>query len=65
MMPNDAGCLKLVQVRVGWAAVGDSWAVFGATQEEAIERFGEAEERHKRLDSQDFAKEPEGELLGQ
>jgi len=37
---------KLIHVKVGWAAVGDYWAVFGETQEEAIERFKKAEELH-------------------
>ena len=40
---------KLVEVRMGWAALGDYWAVIGATQEEAIEKFREAEERHEMI----------------
>ena len=42
---------KIVQVKVGWAALGNYWAVFGATREEAIEKFREAEERHKMIAS--------------
>lgn len=38
---------KLIEVKGGWAAVADWWAVFGATKEEALEKFREAEERHK------------------
>jgi len=35
--------MKLRQIKGGWAASGDGWAVHGATQEEATERFHEAE----------------------
>ena len=40
---------KLTKIKNGWAAVGDSWAVFGATQEEALKKFADAEERHKEI----------------
>jgi hypothetical protein len=30
---------KLVKVWVGWAAVGDGWAVYAPTMQEAINRF--------------------------
>ena len=47
---------KLVEVKNGWAAVGDYWAVFGNTEEDAVSKFREAEQKHeeisKRLPSQ-------------
>jgi len=43
----DRAAPKLVPVHGGWAALGDYWAVFGETQEEAIERFRQAEELHE------------------
>jgi hypothetical protein len=43
--------MKLVQVRVGWAAVGDGWAVFGSSEEEATLRFEEAERKHQEINA--------------
>ena len=40
---------KLVEVKNGWAAVGDYWAVFGATKEDALRKFREAEQRHQEI----------------
>ena len=39
----------LVQLYNGWAAHGDGWAVHGATREEAIENYWQAEERHREI----------------
>jgi hypothetical protein len=35
---------KLVKVWVGWAAVGDGWAVYAPTMQEAIRRFHAADQ---------------------
>ena len=40
---------KLVEVKAGWAAVADWWAVIGKTKEEALEKFREAERRHQEI----------------
>jgi hypothetical protein len=40
---------RLEQIKNGWAARGDGWAVHGRTQDEAIRRFAEAEKRHTDL----------------
>jgi hypothetical protein len=42
--------MLLTQVKGGWAACGDGWAAFGATEDEAAERFAEAEEKHREID---------------
>lgn len=39
----------LVAVKGGWHAVGDGWAVFGETEEQALERYQEAEQRHAEI----------------
>lgn len=44
---------RLVPVKQGWAAVGDGWAVVGATRDEARKRFNAAEERHAELRARD------------
>jgi|GEM_PF-2982071 len=40
---------RLVPIKGGWAAVARDWAVFGKTQDEAVRRFAEAEERHAEI----------------
>lgn len=40
---------KLVRVRVGWAAVGPGWAVFGPTSDEALERYRDADRKHQEI----------------
>lgn len=42
---------KLVPIKNGWAAVADYWAVFGATKEEAIEKFRAGEKLRKEIAS--------------
>ena len=34
-------------IKGGWAASGTGWAVHGASQEEALERFRRAQELHR------------------
>ncbi len=41
----------LVPIKNGWAALGEGWAVHGRTQEEAIQKFREAEQRHQEIDA--------------
>ena len=40
---------RLVQIYDGWQAHGDGWAVYGKTQEEAIENYWKAVQRHKEI----------------
>ena len=42
---------RLTQIVNGWAAQGRGWAVHGATKEEAILRFQEAEKKHEEVDA--------------
>ena len=39
----------LTPIKGGWAARGDGWAVHAPTREEAVERFREAEAKHKEI----------------
>ncbi len=41
----------LAPIKNGWAALGDGWAVHGRTQEEALENYHKAEERHREIDA--------------
>ena len=40
---------RLVEVKDGWAALGDGWAVFGPTPADARRLFGAAEDKHAEL----------------
>lgn len=40
---------RLVAIKDGWAALGDGWAVFGASRNEALDRYQAAEEKHAEL----------------
>ena len=40
---------QLVQIKGGWAAHGDGWAVHAPTREGAIKRFHEAEKVHEKI----------------
>ncbi len=42
---------ELRPIKNGWAAYGDGWAVHGATREEAIQKYREAEEWHRMIDA--------------
>ncbi len=44
---------RLTEIKGGWAAHGDGWAVHGATKDEAQRLFTEAQKRH-----QEIAKQP-------
>lgn len=41
----------LSPIKGGWAAHGDGWAVHGRTREEAVQKFWEAEHRHREIDA--------------
>lgn len=41
---------RIERIKNGWAAIGNGWAVHGATQEEALEKFRQAEQRHRKID---------------
>jgi hypothetical protein len=38
-------------IKNGWAAYGDGWAVHAPTREEAIQKYWEAVERHRLIES--------------
>lgn len=40
----------LSPIKGGWAAHGEGWAVHGRTREEAVQKFWEAEQRHREID---------------
>ena len=40
---------RMVEIRKGWAAVADYWAVFGDTEEDAMRKFREAEQKHEEI----------------
>ena len=42
---------RLARIVNGWAAYGDGWAVHGATQEEVLRLFQEAQEKHRQIDA--------------
>lgn len=42
----------LAPIKGGWGAYGDGWAVHGATQKEALWRFAEALQVHKKIAQQ-------------
>ena len=44
----------IVEIKGGWAAVADWWAVFAPTKEEVIRAFAEAKERHAMIASRDL-----------
>jgi hypothetical protein len=51
--------MRLMQVKNGWAALGDGWAVFAPTEEEAVRRFTEAEHKHREIDERDLSPDRE------
>jgi hypothetical protein len=51
--------MHLERVREGWAAIGEGWAVFAPTEDEAKERFAEAERKHREIDAREASRELE------
>ncbi len=51
---NEANNPDLAPIKNGWAAHGDGWAVHAPTPEEAIQKFLEAEQRHREIDKLPF-----------
>ena len=43
----------ITKIKSGWSARGDGWAVQGATQEEAIRLYREAEQQHRTIMERD------------
>ncbi len=43
---------RLMEIKDGWAARGEGWAVHAPTREEAIHRFRKAELRHEKIRQQ-------------
>ena len=58
-MGDNEAILDVERVKNGWAAYGDGWAVHGSTREEAIRRYHEAVERHKRINARAGQREHE------
>jgi hypothetical protein len=48
-MQDRASTPHITRIKNGWAAVGHGWAVFGASREEALGRYAEAETKHAEL----------------
>lgn len=40
---------RLVEIKDGWAALGEGWAVFGKTPDDARQRYVAADEKHAEL----------------
>jgi len=40
----------LMEIRHGWAAIGDGWAVHAPTKEEALKQYAEAHQRHVEIE---------------
>jgi len=51
---TETNKLALTPIKNGWAAHGDGWAVHAPTPEEAIQKFLEAEQRHREIDKLPF-----------
>jgi hypothetical protein len=47
--------MRLEPVKGGWAALGDGWAVFAPTEDEAAQRFAEAERKHQEIDARNLS----------
>ncbi len=45
---------RLRPIKGGWAASGDGWAVHGATQEEALQKFRRAVEQYREIISRPY-----------
>jgi hypothetical protein len=44
----------LSEIKNGWAALGHGWAVHGRTKEEALQKYYEAEAKHREIDQRPF-----------
>ncbi len=42
---------RVVEIKAGWLAMGTGWAVQGASREEALVAFTEAERLHAKIDA--------------
>lgn len=40
---------RMVPVKVGWAAVGDGWAVFAESRTDAALQYRKAEQKHREI----------------
>lgn len=47
----------LTQIKNGWAAIGDGWAVHAPTKDEALRKYESAERRHEEIERQPYAYE--------
>jgi hypothetical protein len=44
----------IMKIKNGWAALSDRWGVHGRTQEEALQKYHEAEAKHREIDQRIF-----------
>jgi hypothetical protein len=44
----------LSEIKNGWAALGHGWAVHGRTKEEALQKYYEAEAKHREINQRPF-----------
>jgi hypothetical protein len=58
---EEVVAMRLVAIQGGWAAVGDGWAVFGSSEEEATLRFEEAERKHQEISARPVEEGQRGE----
>ncbi len=53
---------KLVEIKHGWAAIGDDWAVHAPTKEEALQRYVEAHQRHAEIEARPLPPRDENDM---
>jgi hypothetical protein len=44
----------LMEIKNGWAALSHRWGVHGRTKEEALQKYYEAEAKHREIDERPF-----------
>jgi len=49
---------RFQEIKNGWAAVGDGWAVHASTKEDALRQYEEAERRHREIDKRPLPTAP-------
>jgi hypothetical protein len=55
-MGDDTGVPEpiIMKIKNGWAALSYRWGVHGRTQEEALQKYYEAEAKHREIDERPF-----------
>jgi hypothetical protein len=44
----------LCEIKNGWAVLGHGWAVHGRMKEQALQKYHEAEAKHREIDQRPF-----------